>query len=130
MEKELFIVRGLPGSGKSTTAKKLGGNHYEADMFFIDENGLYNFRPEKIKEAHQWCKSSVETAMIEKQSRIVVSNTFTEEWEFSDYQALADKHGYVVFYIVVENRHNGKNIHNVPENILTKMLNRFKIKLI
>ena len=39
MEKVLYIVRGISGSGKSTFAKTLGGQHYEADMFFINENG-------------------------------------------------------------------------------------------
>ncbi len=55
MENTLYIVRGIPGSGKSTFAKTLGGQHYEADMFFIDENGVYNFDFTKIKDAHQWC---------------------------------------------------------------------------
>jgi len=53
MEKVLYIVRGIPGSGKSTFAKTLGGNHYEADMYFIGESGNYNFDPTKIKDAHQ-----------------------------------------------------------------------------
>ena len=28
----MYIIRGLPGSAKSTIAKQLGFNHYEADM--------------------------------------------------------------------------------------------------
>ena len=40
--KTLYIVRGVPGSGKSTFAKSIGGIHIEADQFFM-ENGKYNF---------------------------------------------------------------------------------------
>ena len=46
--KELFLLRGLPGAGKSTLAKSLRGTHLEADSFFM-VNGEYKFRPEFIK---------------------------------------------------------------------------------
>ena len=129
MEKVLFIVRGIPGSGKSTFAKTLGGQHYEADMFFIDEDGNYKFDGTKIKDAHKWCQSFVETDMVLEYPKIVVSNTFTQEWEMKPYMDLAKKHGYKVFTIVVENRHGGNNVHGVPEDKIEQMCNRFEIKL-
>ena len=49
--KKLILVRGLPGSGKSTIASAIDGSdesyapiHLEADMFFM-ENGEYKFAP-------------------------------------------------------------------------------------
>jgi hypothetical protein len=42
---------------------------------------------------------------------------------------LAKKYGYTVFTIIVENRHGGTNQHKVPEEVLTKMRERFEIKL-
>jgi predicted kinase len=129
MEKVLYIVRGIPGSGKSTFAKTLGGQHYEADMFFINENGEYNFDVTKIKDAHKWCQSFVETNMVLEYPKIVVSNTFTQEWEMEPYFELAKKYGYKVFTIIVENRHGGTNVHNVPEDKIEQMKNRFSIKL-
>jgi len=129
MEKILTICRGIPGSGKSTFAKTLGGQHYEADMFFIDEEGNYQFDVTKIKEAHQWCQSIVKTDMILEYPKIVVSNTSTEEWEMEPYFKLAKEYGYTVFSIVVENRHRGVNQHGVPEEKLEQMRNRFNIKL-
>ena len=129
MEKVLFIVRGIPGSGKSTFAKTLGGQHYEADMFFINENGEYNFDVTKIKDAHKWCQSFVETNMVLEYPKIVVSNTSTQEWEMEPYFKLAKEYGYTVFTIVVENRHGGVNQHGVPEDKLEQMRNRFSIKL-
>ena len=61
--------------------------------------------------------------------RIVVSNTFTQEWEMKPYFELAEKYGYMVFTIIVENRHGGVNQHNVPEDKIQLMRDRFEIKL-
>jgi hypothetical protein len=60
---------------------------------------------------------------------IVVSNTFTQEWEMEPYVEMAKEWGYTVFTIVVENRHGGKNVHGVPDDKLEIMRNRFEIKL-
>jgi hypothetical protein len=42
---------------------------------------------------------------------------------------LAKEYGYKVFSIVVENVHGGTNEHGVPEEVLTKMRERFEIRL-
>jgi len=133
----LFLVRGLPGSGKSTFATHIWNEYAvcEADKFFYDKEGNYNFDPSKIKDAHAWCKNEVETRMIDHQNNeqfypeIAVSNTFTQEWEMKDYFDLADKYGYKVVSLIVENRHGGKNVHGVPEDKLEIMKNRFEVKL-
>ena len=139
MSKVLYIVRGLPGSGKSTFAEKLVGCDFlvcEADKYFIDkETGEYNFDVTKLKDAHKYCQDLVETYMKDSlvndqfYREIAVSNTFTQEWEMKTYFELAEKYGYMVFTVVVENRHNGKNVHGVPEDKLEIMKNRFELKL-
>ena len=126
--KELYLLRGLPGSGKSTLAKSLGGAHYEADMFFM-ENGEYRFDGSKLKDAHEWCQGSVEFGMQNERERIVVSNTFTQEWEMKAYIDLAESYGYTVFSLIVENRHGGINEHGVPEEALDRMRARFEVEL-
>lgn len=128
-DKVLYTVRGLPGSGKSTFAKSLGGVHFEADMYFVDENGVYNFDPTKIKMAHNWCMIQTQKAMVDGEPKIVVSNTFTQEWEMETYFKLANENGYQVYSIIVENRHGGKNTHGVPDDKLQIMKDRFQIKL-
>jgi hypothetical protein len=45
------------------------------------------------------------------------------------YYDLAKEYGYMVFSIIVENRHGGKNVHNVPEGKINQMRDRFQIKL-
>jgi predicted kinase len=133
----LFLVRGLPGSGKTTFATAIWNDYAvcEADKFFYDEEGNYNFDPTKLKEAHAWCKNEVESKMIEHQNNqqyypeIAVSNTFTQEWEMEDYFKLAEKYGYKVVSLIIENRHGSQNVHGVPEEKLQIMKNRFEIKL-
>jgi adenylate kinase family enzyme len=137
MDGILFLVRGLPGSGKTTFATHIWNEYAicEADKFFYDKEGNYNFDGSKIKEAHAWCKNEVETRMKDHQinqqyyPEIAVSNTFTQEWEMKDYYELAEKYGYKVVSLIIENRHGGKNVHGVPDDKLEIMRNRFEIKL-
>jgi predicted kinase len=132
--KTLYLLRGIPGSGKSTLARQLADAHFEADMYFTNESGHYIFNASDLKKAHAWCQAEVENAMILNHTsgineRIVVSNTFTQEWEMEDYYEIAETYGYRVFSLIVENRHGGENIHNVPENKIQAMKARFEIKL-
>jgi predicted kinase len=131
--KTLYIVRGIPGSGKSTFAKSIGGIHIEADQFFMMD-GKYNFDITKIKLAHKYCQNQTEAWMKTdgiqvNNDKIVVSNTFTQEWEMEPYFKLAEKYGYRTFSLIVENRHGGVNEHDVPEDKLELMKNRFEVKL-
>jgi hypothetical protein len=45
------------------------------------------------------------------------------------YFDLAEKHGYRVYSLIVENRHGGVNEHGVPEDKLEIMKNRFEVSL-
>jgi len=128
IEKTLILLRGIPGSGKSTFAKTIGGLHFEADNYFMIDD-VYEFVPSKIKDAHRYCQESVEVNMMRGEEKIVVSNTFTQEWEMEPYFEMATQYGYKVFSIIVENRHGNVNLHNVPTEKLESMRNRFQIKL-
>ncbi len=128
--KTLYIVRGIPGSGKSTFAQSLDCPVFEADQYFIDsETGEYKFDGSKIKLAHNWCKLRVEQSMEDDFQKIAVSNTFTQEWEMEAYYEMAKQYGYTVFSVIIENRHGGINQHGVPEDKLQMMKDRFEIKL-
>ena len=137
MSKLLVLLRGLPGSGKSSFAKHMWSDFVicEADQFFYDSEGNYNFNPSKLKDAHKYCRDKVETFMSdnEKNSQfypeIVVSNTFTREWEMDEYFKLAKKYDYQIVSLIVENRHGNKNVHGVPDSKIEEMRNRFEISL-
>ena len=126
--KILYIVRGIPGSGKSTFANSLGCPVFEADMYFMID-GEYKFDMSKIKLAHNWCKLRVEHSMEDDFQKIAVSNTFTQEWEMEPYYEMAKQYGYTVFSVIIENRHGGVNEHGVPEDKLKMMKDRFDVKL-
>lgn len=127
-KRDLILLRGLPGSGKSTMAKVLGGVHIEADMFF-GRTGEYKFDPTKLKEAHAWCHGQTQQAMLDHEPLIVVSNTFTQEWEMRSYFGLARIHSYQIHTLIVENRHGGENVHGCPKDKVDLMKERFEICL-
>ena len=136
MGKNLYIVRGLPGSGKSTFARSIAKSYqiFEADQYFM-KRGKYNFDATKLKEAHDDCKQRVVRRMRENLfnsiffNNIVVSNTFTQDWEMKYYRSIGKRYGYKVHTIIVENRHYGSNVHGVPQDKLQVMEDRFEIKL-
>ena len=138
MEKVLIILRGLPGCGKSSFAKMMWSEHTicEADQYWYDKDGNYNFDPSKLKFAHEWCQANVRQFMEDNTlndqfyREIVVSNTSTTEKELQPYLDLANEYGYKVVSLIVENRHGNSNVHNVPQETLQKMQDRFQIKLI
>ena len=135
--KSLILLRGLPGSGKSTFANFIWNDYAicEADKFFYDKEGNYNFDATKLKQAHEWCRNAVETRMKDNQvnpqyyPEIIVSNPSTTESELKPYLDLSAKYGYKVVSLIVENRHGNKSVHDVPDETMEKMKNRFSIKL-
>jgi len=139
-DRNLWLIRGLPGSGKSTVAKWIAhghnnGYHFETDNYFRTEGRTreYKFDPSKLKEAHEWCQNQVEEEMKYHGDSfrvcITVSNTFTQEWEMEAYYKLAKKYDYNVISLIAENRHEGENQHGVPAESIERMRNRFDIKL-
>lgn len=130
MEKILIIARGCPGSGKSTFAKMLADELFicTADDYHMND-GKYEWKPENVQFAHTQCQLKCEKLMSAGAWKIVVANTNTTKSELQPYYDLASKYGYKVFSIIVENRHNGINDHNVPEETIQKMRNRFDIQL-
>lgn len=127
----LYLIRGLPGSGKSTLAKQLVGRdkvHIEADMWFVDVDGVYTFNPSNLRFAHEWCQDRTKLYLTSG-CDVMVSNTSTTEKEVQVYQNIAKDCGAQFVSIIVENCHGSKSVHNVPDETFDKMKNRFSVKL-
>lgn len=126
MRQKLIIIRGLPGSGKSTLAKEYaeqGFSHYEADMFFINNDGEYVFDAGKLKKAHEWCYDNVSNDLFFGES-VVVSNTFVKKWEFKRYIEFAKKFNIEVEILTCSGNYG--SIHDVPIETIDKMKNNWE----
>ena len=128
--KTLILVRGLPGAGKTSFAEFLSQDIpvVSADDYFYDK-GEYKFKIEELGQAHKYAQLCALTMMEKGISKICVANTFTTEKEMKPYFEMAEMCGYKVFSIIVENRHGNSSIHNVPDETIVAMKNRFTINL-
>lgn len=124
--KTLYIVRGLPGSGKSTYAKSLGIPHFEADMYFM-KDGVYVFDTKKLNSAHNWCWNQVANTNgqgTHTSESFAISNTSTTLKEFKHYIELGRTYGFKIVIVDVKTAYG--TIHGVPEATMEKMRNRWQ----
>lgn len=140
MKKSLIVIRGIPGSGKTTFATTLvdlynAANNESikvrsADDFFYERNGTdtYDFDFTLLHAAHQQCYNRVKFD-LETKGFAVVANTFVKETEVNQYIKLADELDAKVTCMIVENRHGNNSIHNVPDEKIEQMKRNFWIKL-
>lgn len=125
----LYIVRGLPGSGKSTLGATLAaGRCYSADDFFVGEDGVYRFDPTKLSEAHSACQENVARALGAGEV-VAVANTFCERWELMPYFKIA-KGARLVVISLYDQGYNDvelarRNSHGVPAEAIRKMRQRY-----
>jgi ABC-type molybdenum transport system ATPase subunit/photorepair protein PhrA len=118
---ELVLIRGLPGSGKSTMASVLslvGYEHYEADMFFM-RDGVYQYDATRIRDAHAWCQKLTREALSSGR-RVVVSNTFTMLREIEPYRSMTSN------LRIVEALGKWENSHGVPTEMVQRMAERWE----
>ena len=134
MDRTLYILRSVSGAGKSTLSKKLlqlpDSVAFAADDYHTDEWGNYVWKIHNISKAHNWCKRQVENSMEDCVANIIVHNTNTSEKEIKPYLDLAEEYGYKVVSLVVENRHRGKNIHDVPDETLDRQERKLRNSIV
>lgn len=126
---KLFIIRGVPGTGKSTHAQKIkeiipDSVIFEADQYFINKNGEYNFNPKKLHQAHEWCIWRCDNA-LRLGLTAIVSNTFIKKKDMNPYFEMCKKYG--LDYLVIPLFKEYGSIHNVPEKTMERMRRQFQI---
>ena len=118
MVKNLYIFRGVPGAGKSTVSHEFAGNGeypvIEDDKYFIVE-GVDRRAEDYDNEKHnklaaQWSLDRLEEVMEEGIEKVFVANPFIKQKYLTPYFELANKYGYRVTSMVVENYHESREI--------------------
>lgn len=125
---KLILIRGLPGSGKTTLALSMVGEnrdifHIEADMFFLDAHGVYRFDKSRLRAAHDWCYTHA-TNHLRMGKTVIVSNTFTRIQEMQPYIKYAMRHNHDWQIIVCHGEY--PSIHNVPPETIARMKARWE----
>ena len=128
---KLTLIRGIPGSGKTTKALELAEDNdeiIEADMFFevLNEDGTdvdYKFDFEFLGAAHKWCQSMAEYMLFGGEN-VIISNTSIHYKDINTYYKIALKYG--AEFEIINCIGNYKNTHNVPEEVIKRMKERFK----
>lgn len=129
MEKILLLCRGVSGSGKSSLAMNLADVFYlagmsveicEADQFFFNKKGEYVFDPRRLTDAHNFCRDKCLKFLESGVDLVVVSNTSVHNRDVSIFQSYAERFGYRFISLIVENRSNTKDVHNVPKETIIK----------
>lgn len=124
-------MQGLSGSGKSTYVNKLVQSSESfavcsADDFFMVE-GVYQFDPSKLGEAHGECLRKCIKAMLDKTQLVIIDNTNTTTEEVSPYMALANAYGYEAVILKVDAAPDvcaKRNTHGVPQQAILGMAAR------
>lgn len=130
--RKVYILSGVPGSGKTTWIKESAGiidyTIVSADNYFTDPiTKKYNFNASKLAEAHDECLRCFLRAIESKATRpIIVDNTNLKVWEIAPYYRIAEALGKdpVIIRFVGDPRiAAGRNVHGVPFEKVLQMHN-------
>ena len=137
----VFLMRGLPGSGKSFVVNAITELYNEckpvictADQFFYDKNGIYRWDPMRLKDAHEFCQTTFKNALKEGKKMIIVDNTNVTAWEMRQYFIPASRASYTYRVIVAEPKTpwrfdpmqlSLKNSHEVSFEVLEKKVRSY-----
>ena len=107
------IVRGQPGAGKSTFARKMwpGVLLLENDMFHMHSNE-YEFSGKRQDQAINWC-IDLANLTVSKGADVVIANTFTKSGYIECYERLAKLFG--AGFEVYRMMGKWKNVHGLTD---------------
>lgn len=124
--KRCIILRGFPGSGKTTFTVQLGEDAIvcSADHYF-EHSGTYVFDPKMLFLAHKVCRNKFESAIRAGAPLVVVDNTNIKYKDWKDYLTYALEHGYYVTVAEAQERDidvlMSRGKHGVPHEKYEQM---------
>lgn len=129
---KVYILRGLPGSGKSTWAQEQ--QHHVGRAFSVIcsaddyhmKNGIYQFDPKNISTAHNECMKKFLHSLnnVGHTELLIVDNTNTTTWEIAPYYRLAEVYGHkpiILEFLCDPIQAFKQTIHGVPYATITRM---------
>ncbi|MBI3632964.1 MAG: ATP-binding protein [Candidatus Vogelbacteria bacterium] len=135
--KYCYIMQGVPGSGKSTVAKQLAGNHgyrsaiHSTDEYFM-ENGVYRFDSTKLSENHRKNLEAFKKSLKELPEPpfytaiVVCDNTNIKRKDRQPYIDAAVAEGYIVAIVTMPHPSPevaaARNKHGVPVEVIKRMI--------
>ena len=93
----IVLIRGLPGSGKTSLADMIDCDYSVATDDFFMVNGVYQYDRDLLSENHGKCAEFVKDKISRHYPigcNIVIHNTFSERWEMQVYIELANDNNY------------------------------------
>ncbi|KAF7771472.1 hypothetical protein PCIT_a4058 [Pseudoalteromonas citrea] len=142
--KQVFILRGLPGSGKSHYAESLSDEMVAGDEsqfficstddYFYNEDGEYHFQKFKLPQYHNLNLARFINALAEGIPLVIVDNTNIRKWEFVAYSTAATAMGYQVKEVIVgevkdkslQHLYAKRNTHGIALKTISKMAYMFE----
>lgn len=135
MAKTLILIRGLPGSGKTTLATVLAQSETikypicSEDDYYRDENGVYNWSSEKEIIAKRKCLEETIRFMELGCAKVFVTNVFLSHEDIDPYLQIAKDLKYQCHVLIAQNTHGNTSIHNVKPEDFAEMKRQFEIVL-
>jgi len=140
---QVYILRGLPGAGKSTWAHRFvktlsfgSGVIHNTDTYFT-VNGVYRFDPAKVGVFHNLNYRAFERSMAKMIPWIVIDNTNTRDEDVIKYRDAAISSGYSVKIVQIGTFDDAgielavtRNLHRVPRHDIVRMAQRLESSLI
>ena len=131
MSINVIILRGLPGTGKTSIANQMNGVVCSADEFMVCSDGNYAFNPERLAECHNKCFEKF-VAVLNIGATPIVANTNTERWEMSRYIDYCSENG--LTYTILDLYDAGltdeelvkRCVHGVPLDGMKRMRERYE----
>jgi predicted kinase len=124
--REVVIVRGISGSGKTTyVAEELPDAFViSSDALYVDRKGDYKFQRRRVGEVHEKCLTEFRAALGRREQLIAIDKCNLSWAAIKPYVQLATEHGYKVSVVTIAcdvDTAFRRNVHGTPRNKIQQM---------